>query len=56
MFLPETEDYEVSILWKDGKYQASLNVNLMSQKFTIKYLEEDGTEKQLSLDEDFELR
>ncbi len=56
MFLPETEDYEVSISWKDGRYQASLNVNLISQKFTIQYLEKDGTEKQLSLDEDFELR
>ena len=56
MFLPETEDYEDSISWKDGRYQASLNVNLISQKFTIQYLEKDGTEKQLSLDEDFELR
>lgn len=53
MSLPGTEDSRLVVRWIDGGLEAVLDADLKARTFVITYLDKNGMEMILNLEEDF---
>ena len=53
MSLPGTEDSRLVVRWTDGGLEAVLDADLKARTFVITYLDKNGMEMILNLEEDF---